>query len=223
MGYNPEIHHRRSIRLKGYDYGQSGLYFITICAWERQCIFGSVRDGEMQLSEFGEVARDEWLRTPVLRPNIDLAEFVIMPNHIHGIIVIEDMDMGVKNDDRGAMHRARTEVDVHGDIDEEGNMDRGVEHRAHADKNDDTGAMHRARTEVFGKPTSNTIPTIVRGYKAAVTKQINILRNAPQRPVWQRNYYEHIVRSEADYLRIATYIIDNPRKWHEDSLCPNVK
>ncbi|MFM7856226.1 MAG: transposase, partial [Pseudanabaena sp.] len=102
MGYNPEIHHRRSIRLKGYDYGQSGLYFITICSWERQCIFGSVRDGEMQVSEFGEVARDEWLRTPVLRPNIDLAEFVIMPNHIHGIIAIEDID-------RGAMLRAHAD------------------------------------------------------------------------------------------------------------------
>jgi putative transposase len=183
MKYNPEIHNRRSIRLQGYDYGQAGLYFITICAWQRQCIFGEIEDGEMHLNHVGEIARDEWLRTAKIRPNIDIAEFVVMPNHVHGIIAIGDgMDV-IGANGRGTMHRAPTD----------GN-------------------------EKFGKPTSNTIPTIIRGYKAAVTTQVNILRDSPQCPVWQRNYYENVVRSEAEYLRIADYILNNPRQWQEDSL-----
>jgi putative transposase len=186
LNYNPQIHHRRSIRLKGYNYGQVGLYFITICTWHRRQIFGTIEAGEMRLNALGTIARDEWFHTAQMRPNIDLAEFVVMPNHIHGIIaIVSEMstDQG-----RGTLRRAPT---------------------------DPTGEN---QIEAFGKPTSNTIPTIVRGYKAAVTKQINILRDCPGCPVWQRNYYEHVVRSEADYLRIAAYILDNPRRWHEDSL-----
>jgi putative transposase len=180
MKYNPEIHHRRSIRLQGYDYGQAGLYFITICDWQRECIFGEINDGEMCLNPLGEIASDEWIRTAKMRQNIDTAEFVVVPNHVHGIIAIGD---GMDATGRGTMHRAPT--------------------------ND---------TEKFGKPTSNTIPTIVRGYKAAVTTKVNILRGSPQCPVWQQNYHEHIVRSEAEYLRIAAYILNNPRQWQEDSL-----
>ena len=106
MKYNPEIHHRRSIRLKGYDYGQAGLYFITICTWQRGHTLGAIEDGEMQLSQFGEIARDEWFRTAQLRPNITLAEFVVMPNHLHGIISIDDSDGG--GDGTGTQQRAPT-------------------------------------------------------------------------------------------------------------------
>jgi len=92
MTYNPAIHHRRSIRLQGYDYGQTGLYFITLCTWERHCIFGSIKNGQVNLTDFGEIAQEEWLRTSTLRPNIKLAEFIIMPNHFHGIIEIINTD-----------------------------------------------------------------------------------------------------------------------------------
>jgi putative transposase len=269
MKYNPEIHHRRSIRLPGYDYGQAGLYFITICAWQRQCIFGAIEDGEMHLNPVGEIARDEWLKTAKMRPNIDIAEFVVMPNHVHGIIAIGDgMDVigAVGVIGRGTMHRAPTDdtekfgkptsnmipTIVNGETDVT-DVDMGVVgangggamHRTPTDNTEqfgepisnripaivngdkdvtDTngrGTMHRAPTidtEKFGKPTSNTIPTIIRGYKAAVTTQVNILRQSPHCPVWQRNYYENVVRSEAEYLRIADYILNNPRQWQEDSL-----
>src|SRR5665213_1286986 len=90
MKYNPLIHHRRSIRLKGYDYAQAGAYFITICTKHREHFFGKVTDHEMVLNELGQVAYDEWLKTPELRPNVFLDVFVIMPNHMHGIIVIND-------------------------------------------------------------------------------------------------------------------------------------
>jgi putative transposase len=91
MKYNPQIHHRRSIRLKGYDYSQAGAYFITICTKNRKCLFGQVVNGEMILNEMGQIAYNEWLKTPELRPNVSLDVFVIMPNHVHGIIVIIDM------------------------------------------------------------------------------------------------------------------------------------
>ena len=92
MNYNPNIHHRRSIRLKGYDYSQAGAYFITICVMGRQHLFGQVVNKEMILNQLGQIAYNEWLNTPQLRPNVSLDVFVIMPNHIHGIILINDMD-----------------------------------------------------------------------------------------------------------------------------------
>jgi len=89
--YNPHIHHRGSIRLKGYDYSQAGLYFITICCQDRIYRFGHVENGKMILNEFGIIAHDEWLNTPKIRPNVELRKFVIMPNHIHGIIQMHDI------------------------------------------------------------------------------------------------------------------------------------
>ena len=179
MKNNPATHHRRSIRLKGYDYSQAGLYFITMCAQNRLCLFGKIVDdgrGTMicALNEYGRIAEKEWIKTPKMRPNIRLDVFVIMPNHIHGIIEINEIADG-----RGTTHRAPT-------------------------------------VEQFGKPTANTIPTIIRGYKSSVTKQINILRNQTGVRVWQRNYYEHIIRDEKSYFQIAEYIQTNPLKWQND-------
>ncbi len=175
MTYNPDLHHRRSIRLKGYDYSSEGMYFITICLNNRQHLFGEIvkQNGiqKMQLNEMGMIAHNEWLRTSQMRPNIELDEFVIMPDHLHGIIVINPRD------DMTYINRAST-------------------------------------VEQFGKPTSNTIPTIIRGYKSSVTKQINILRNTPSVPVWQRNYYEHIIRDKKSYYNIVNYIANNPINWN---------
>lgn len=92
--YNPHIHHRKSIRLKGHDYGQAGLYFITICCQNRICRFGHVENGEMVLNEYGRIANDEWVKTPEIHPNVKLHDFVIMPNHIHGIIQLLDIGRG---------------------------------------------------------------------------------------------------------------------------------
>ena len=86
--YNPDIHHRRSIRLKGYDYSRAGAYFITICTHGRECILGDLVDGEMRLNEYGDIVRGEWLNLPNRFPDIELDAVVIMPNHIHAIIAI---------------------------------------------------------------------------------------------------------------------------------------
>ena len=184
MRYDPNKHHRRSIRLKGYDYTHAGAYFVTICTHDRQCLFGEVVDGIVQLNAFGEIVRDEWLRTADVRPNVELDTFVVMPNHIHGIIVLRD------NDGRGTLHGR--------------------------------GTLQRAPTiEQFGKPTSNSIPTIVRLFKSATTKRINERRGTPGSPVWQRNYYEHIIRHEESLNRIRQYILDNPLSWAMDRENPD--
>ena len=88
MTYNPETHHRNSIRLKEYDYAAVGAYFVTICAFQRECLFGEIVEGDMRLNDAGVLVRDEWLKTPALRQNVCLDEFVVMPNHFHGIVNI---------------------------------------------------------------------------------------------------------------------------------------
>lgn len=93
--YDPQRHHRRSIRLQGYDYSQAGMYFITLCTYDRQCLFGKIVEGDdgaplMKLNPCGEIVKDAWLKTPSLRPNVILDEWVIMPNHIHGILIVQE-------------------------------------------------------------------------------------------------------------------------------------
>lgn len=171
--FDPERHHRRSIRLQGYDYTQPGKYFITICTQGHVCLFGDVVNGEMRLNGCGRIARDEWLKTADLRQRVQLDAFIVMPNHIHGIIVLTD------DGRRETLFRTPT-------------------------------------TEQFGKPTSDSIPTIVRLFKSSVTTRINKLLGTPGTSVWQRNYYEHIVRDDGSLNRIRQYIENNPARWSTD-------
>lgn len=188
MIYNPDIHHRRSIRLHGYDYSRSGAYFVTICTHERECLFGEIVDGEMELNDYGRIVTAEWIRCGELRMEIETGEYVVMPNHFHGVVMIDSV---------GANIHAR-------------NHNRGARSGAY---------IHTPLRDAFGSPSKN-IGAMIRGFKSAVTTRINTRRNTPGVPVWQRNYYEHIIRDDADYTRIAEYIIDNPRRWTEDTLHP---
>jgi putative transposase len=184
MPYDPRRHHRRSIRLKGYDYTQAGAYFITICTQDRRRLFGEVVNGRMRLNDAGEIVRDEWFRTAALRPyvRLDDDEFVAMPNHIHGIVRIV------------------------GD----------VEVRHHAEER-----RRRAVGEQFGKPVPGSVSTIIRAFKSATTRGINALRDTPGGVVWQRNYYEHVIRDEDALHRIQRYIIANPARWTFDRQNPS--
>ena len=92
--FNPQIHHRRSIRLKDYDYSQSGAYFITICTQKRECLFGEIVDGEMRLNDAGQMVQTTWDELPKHYTGIEIDEFVVMPNHFHGIILIHDVGAG---------------------------------------------------------------------------------------------------------------------------------
>lgn len=199
--FNPRIHHRKSIRLKGYDYAQAGLYFITICCQDRICRFGHIENRQMVLNESGRIANDEWMKTPEIRPNVKLHEFVVMPNHMHGIIQILYPGTGT-----GVSH-----------LRDDG---RGEPHTHDDDSPDDGRGEFNSPHNVSPVPprgTSQTVGAIVRGYKSAVTKQINMLGmiDGPKK-LWQRNYYERIIWNEKSYQRISKYIIDNPAKWADD-------
>jgi len=230
MKYNPQIHHRKSIRLKGYDYSQAGAYFITICIKDRECLFGKIVNGEMILNDYGKIANDEWLKTAQLRPNILLEDFVIMPNHMHGIIVI-DYAYG-----RGVLHTPNNDTpnndtpNINTPNYDTPNYDPPNNDLPFIPNNEHTelhmGATsyslnnNRANTNSPLRSPSQTIGAIVRGYKSSVTKQINILRNSPEYPVWQRNFHEHIIRNEQSFKTISNYIIHNPANWRTDNfLC----
>jgi len=173
MTYDPQKHHRRSIRLKGYNYSQPGAYFVTICTYQRRCLFGDIVGEDMELNEFGEIARQCWSAIPEHFPRARMDQFVIMPNHMHGIIWIVDNIVGAKN----------------------------------------FSPLQQPRG------TSKTIGSIIRGFKIGVTTWAR--QHTDVHTVWQRNYYEHIIRDEESLNRIREYIVTNPVRWHLDRENPN--
>jgi REP element-mobilizing transposase RayT len=215
MSTNSNLPNRQSIRLKSYDYSQQGSYFITLVTQDRIHLFGKIEDGKMILNSVGKIVEEEWIKTIQLRTNIALGEFVIMPDHIHMIITII----------------------------------------AHLEKKEDKEWIHSNP-----KSPSNTIGAIIRGFKGASTKKINLFLNStgespfapttespfaptselpfaptiesPFAPtesqfaptefyknkIFQRNYYEHIIRNQQDYNRIEQYILDNPKNWKKKKL-----
>ena len=210
MAYNPNIHHRRSVRLQGYDYSQAGLYFITICCDRRLCRFGNIENGEMKLNEFGKIAFDAWTKTPQLRPNVALGEFVIMPNHIHGIIyLLHSPDVVGK----GELHSP--DVVGRGELHSPDVVGKGELHSPDNKMNElHSSDNNNGECNSPLRGPSQTIGAIVRGYKSSVTKQLGIM--GFDEKLWQRNYYEHIIRNEQSYNNISNYIINNPAKWQED-------
>jgi REP element-mobilizing transposase RayT len=190
MGYDPEKHHRQSIRLKGYDYSQPGAYYMTICTEGRACVLGEVVDGRMVLSAAGEIVQADWDGLPEHYPHVRLDAFQIMPNHVHGIIVlVEDREVG-------AGPGGREMSGKHIDVQSRRPAPVGEEVRRH--------------------PTSE----IIRSFKAYTTIRINKRRWTPGEKVWQRNYYERIVRDEEELNAIRTYIACNPGTWDEDEENP---
>jgi REP element-mobilizing transposase RayT len=171
MKYNPEIHCRQSIRLQGYDYSNQCAYFVTICTWSRENILGNVLNSAMQLTSFGEIVMKCWEELPNHYKNIELDQFVIMPNHLHGIIWIN------------------------GDI---------------------------AGTGFKPAPTDKRhgLSEIVRALKTFSSRRINKNRNISGTPVWQRNYFDRIIRNEKELTAIREYIINNPLQWELDENNP---
>jgi REP element-mobilizing transposase RayT len=186
--------HRRSIRLKEYDYSQSGEYFVTICTHNHECSVGEIVNGEMRLSEIGKIVKEEWLRTATIRPDIQLYSYVIMPNHVHGIIVL--------NGGRGTL-QSDIPVGANCHSPQEKTQNNPTNNRAYIDT---------PLQNMFRSP-SNTVGAIVRGFKSATTKRINEIRGTPRMPFWQRNYYDHIIRSDKELDNIREYISNNVLKW----------
>jgi REP element-mobilizing transposase RayT len=190
MKYDPDKHHRQSIRLPAYNYSQPGAYFVTICAYQRQCIFGEIIDGQMRLNQYGAIVAEtyQWLcqRYPYLHTD----EWVVMPNHFHAIMVITDQPrVDTAKPCRGGSRTAPTTNEQY-----------------------NANVINKQR-----KPLGR----LIGAFKTVSTKKINILRDAPGTPLWQRNYYEHIIRNPDAMDKIRQYIINNPVLWNIDQLHPD--
>jgi REP element-mobilizing transposase RayT len=182
--YLSEVHHRRSIRLTGYDYSQAGVYFITICTKDRECLFGDVVNGKMTINTWGEIVLTCWVALPQHYPHVDLDAFVIMPNHVHGVVLITH-DLGVG----AGLKPARTKP-------------------------------ARTKPAPTNQMKRHGLSEIVRAFKTFSARRINESRGTPAVPVWQRNYYEHIIRDENELNRTRDYIQNNPAHWSEDENHP---
>lgn len=196
-------HHRRSIRLGGYDYAQAGAYFVTLCTHRRRCFFGEIVGGAMRLNRWGRIVAEEWLRTARIRAEVELDAWVIMPNHFHAIVVIHS-EFHDEMHRRGDRPVAPTMPTI-----------------GPASPFRDT-AMHPVDppsppTRPNGPPPGS-LGAIMAGFKAAVTTRINRERQARGTPVWQRNYWEHIIRDEVALQRLRAYIEANPANWPSDRL-----
>ena len=207
MKYNPQIHHRRSIRLKEYDYSQAGLYFITICTQNRACLFGEIENGEMILNDAGKMIDTEWMHLKKRFPNIQLHAFVIMPNHLHGILEIVSTNVGAtlvvaQNENNVVAPVTVSPVDT--------------EPR-------DGQPQNTGQPQGIAPTGIKTVGDMMDAFKSITT--VEYIRGVKQHnwqpfdgKLWQRNYWEHIIRNDDDCNRITQYIINNPKNWGNDTL-----
>ena len=168
---NPDssLHHRKNLRIPEFDYSQPGAYFVTIVTQDRKTLFGQIVDGEMILNYMGKMVEEVWIAIPKHFPNVELGEFVVMPNHIHGIISIT------------------------------------------------VGATHASPLpRVSRGPLPGSIGAIIGSFKSAATKRFHEIPNNPEKRLWQRSYYEHVIGNKRDYQAIFDYIVANPMNWEKD-------
>jgi putative transposase len=173
MSFNPDRHHRRSIRLAGHDYSSPGVYFVTVCSHDRSHLFGAINNGSVVLSGAGAIVAGAWLYSARLRPEFRFDEWVIMPNHFHGIVQIVDAPVCAVQVPEGS-------------------------------------GIPRMR--------SRSISSLMAGFKASTTKQINQWRGLPGCPVWQGRFYDRIIRDDRGLREVRQYIRDNPKNWEQDQL-----
>lgn len=178
MTFDPEIHHRRSIRLQHYDYAQAGAYFVTICVQNRTCLLGTISEGQTWVNDHGKIVNECWNDLPDHYGQVVLDEFIVMPNHVHGIIILSD---------------------------------------------DKVGAGFKPALTGEPAPTNRNhgLPEIIRAFKTFSARRINQTRNTPGMSVWQRNYYEHVIRNDDDLNKVREYIINNPAGWDKDKENPD--
>ncbi len=187
MNYDPTKHNRKTIRLKEFDYSQPGAYFVTVVTHGRLCLFGEIQDCEMHLNQFGQIVRRAWLDLPKHYKQVESGAFCIMPNHVHGIIILNDDNVGA------GLHVGQNNcVNMHFNS-----------------RGDHTSPSRPA-------PTKTPLSEIIRALKSFSARRINARRKMVGKPVWQRNYYEHVIRNEDDFRRIQHYIESNPANWNSD-------
>lgn len=194
---------RRSIRLKNYDYSQEGKYFITICCQDRASLFGKIDKGEMILNEAGKMIATEWLALKNRFPNIELHEYIVMPNHFHGILgIVENIAVIPTNNIVGTL--------LAGVQNNKNGQPQGIIQKGQPQGIAPTG-LPPTVGNIIGAFKSISSVAYIKGIESKNWKQFN-------KRLWQRNYWEHIIRNDGAFDRISQYIQNNPRKWNEDKL-----
>jgi putative transposase len=199
--YDPQKHHRRSIRLKGFDYTSARGYFVTLVAWQRHCRFGEVINGEapqgsyVQLNKNGKIVEWEWRELPKRLPYISLGAYVVMPNHFHAILFIHET--------AGATRQGQTVSQS------------GTEPMQTVTKEGIGGSPRRPNG-----PKPSSLGAVIAQFKSRATKRIWKIPECKEIPVWQRNYYERIIRDETALQNITRYINANPLSWDADAENP---
>ena len=192
--FDLDKHHRRSIRLPNYDYSGAGAYFVTIVAWHRECLFGDVVKEEMVLNQYGRVVQWEWLELPKRLQYIELGAYAVMPNHFHGILIFRD-------------HVGATRQDL---------IKTGA-----GNESDPTESLNGiVGSPVRKGPQPKSLGTVMSQFKSRVTKRLWKFPNLNKTPIWQRNYYEHVIRNVKDLQNKTDYIESNPMLWDEDDENP---
>jgi REP element-mobilizing transposase RayT len=203
--YNPDLHHRHSIRLKGYDYSKAGAYFVTICTKNRECLFGEIVKEGMVLNDAGRMVEKWWLEVPKKFSLVETDEHVIMPNHFHGIIIISvGATLRGRPDEWGGLHTKKG---------------------AHIGEGNHIGLPLRVTKKTGRRKDKPTLGEIMDWFKTMTTNEyIRGVKESHWSPfngtLWQRNYYERIVRSEEELNRFREYIQNNPMQWEMDEENP---
>ncbi|MCF8131301.1 MAG: transposase [Deltaproteobacteria bacterium] len=200
---------RRSIRLRGYDYSWTGAYFVTVCAKNRECLFGEISDGQAVLNDAGRMVQTIWKELTKRFPHLELDECVVMPNHVHGILVLH--------------RRGEPRVRPHSTS---GDQTSGNQH---TQTSDHKMGDHKDRPYIRPHGTlPGTVGRIIQGFKSITTHQY--IRGVKQfgwrrfnGKLWQRNYYEHVIRNDHELKRIREYILNNPARWDLDRENPNAR
>lgn len=169
-------------RAQWWNYADEGIYFITICSFKRECLFGDIIDRKMELTPIGHIVISEWEKSFTIRPELFCDAFVLMPDHLHSILRIDHSNIILINSAESYSCAI-----------------------LHSPSSKSTGIAYRP---------PRSISSFVAGFKSAATKKIKELRQIPFLPVWQRRFYDHIIRNETEYQRIRQYIINNPEKWN---------
>jgi len=202
MKYKKRESNRRSIRLTGYDYSKPGLYFVTVCTYKKVCLLGEIVNRKMELSEYGSIVETCWLGIPKHFSDVKIENSVIMPNHIHGIITISAWAKHV-----GSKHAGERSVGAR----QVGARQVGARHAS------PLHAQEIRKNSISLKPHS--LGSIIGSFKSAATREINQKFNTSF-SIWQRGYYDRIIRNEEELFTIKEYIINNPAKWEIDNENP---
>ena len=199
-----------SNRMPGWDYSRNGYYFVTIVTKEHICWFGEIKNGKMIFSDFGKIANIEWFKSFKIRRELFLDEFILMPNHLHAIIILNNPI--IKNDAniRDVGIRDDRDVETHG--------------RASLHSNSNSNPEFNGQPQLIRKPKS--ISSFIGGYKSVVNtkiddlidyKHLEIKKFNRKNRLWQVNYNDHIIRNRREYIAIKKYIQNNPKNWDSDN------